>query len=154
MSSRNPFVFSLQQNFAPQLVAGKLLYDKNPEGIIERLTPLFFIGIGQSELITGPYQILGNIVFDPFQNPVAMARMKETDMAHGVWNELRVSCPYYVKFKSLVPIEQGFTWDNKFCKKYGLQTSGWENLVHVSMTIDQIDDLADKLRKLNTPVPS
>ncbi|MEA1909608.1 MAG: hypothetical protein U9M89_01075 [Patescibacteria group bacterium] len=149
MSSRKPFVFSLTQNFAPQLAAGKLLYDKKPIGLVDRLTPIFFIGTGRLKWITGPYELLSEIKYEPIEDIKNMSRMDEVDSAYGVWNEIRIGCPYFVEFRPLYPINKGFVWNDKFCRKYGFKKSAFSNLVTVSMTLGKIDKLADELKRIN-----
>ena len=149
-NSRKPFVFVLKQNFSPQLAARRLVYAKNPEGLAVRLKPIFFIGIGGSRLITGPYKLIGGVKYCPDSAPINMARMTEADPVYGIWKELRISCPYQVRFRPLVPVEYGILWDDKFCKEFGLQIDNWRSLIKVSLTEDQITILAERLTQLNS----
>ena len=147
--SRRPFVFSLWQNFSPQLAAGQLVYKQEPKDLTERLCPVFFIGIGKSMLITGPYELTGKVFYNPVAEPQNAARMDEVDPVYGVWKEIRLTCPYRVPFKPLVSIKYGAKWDAKFCQKFGLEENAWESLIQVSLSSDQIEELAKKLTEMN-----
>ena len=148
--SRCPFVFVLQQNFDSQLAAGRLVYAKNPEGLADRLKPIFFIGIGRAYLITGPYKLTGKVEYCPNEKPPVASRMTEVNPVYGLWQELKVSCPYQVTFKPLVPIEYGIRWNEKVCPIFGLNMNDWEHLIQVSLTNEQINKLAEELTKLNS----
>jgi hypothetical protein len=151
LPSRKPFVFSLNQNFGPQLAAGKLFYQKRPDGIVERLSPIFFIGIGRKMLITGPYELLSDILYTPIidADMPSIARLAETNLEYGIWQELRVTCPYHINFQPLVPIEQGIIWNEPFCKEFGLEIGSWRNLINVSLGLDQIETLIEELTRIN-----
>lgn len=149
MPQRKPFVFSLQQNFLVQLASGQLFYRKRPDDLINRLSPIFFIGIGGSQLITGPYELIGDIVDASVDDGKDMARMLEEDYAYGLWQELRVDCPYSVPFRPLVNIKTGIIWDKKFCQKFDILYDYWRKLIEASMEIDKINLLAEELKKIN-----
>lgn len=146
---RRPFVFVLKQNFAAQLAAGRLVYPDDPVDLTVRLKPIFFIGIGRSRLITGPYQLVGSVEYCPDGTSVSMTRMKEADPVYGIWQELTVSCPYQIRFCPLVPIKYGITWDAKFCAEFSVNLDDWKSLIQVSLTEHQINNLAGQLTKLN-----
>ncbi|MBU1092487.1 hypothetical protein KJ836_02370 [Patescibacteria group bacterium] len=149
MPSRRPFIFSLFQNFGPQLASGKLFYVKKPDGIVEQLTPIFFIGIGQKRLITGPYELTSDIIEASVVDMKQMSRMKETNLEYGIYQELRITCAFHVTFRPLVEIEKGVLWDEKFCRKFGLDFKSWRNLIKVSLNLDQIDQLVAELKEIN-----
>lgn len=153
--SRKPIVFSLLQNFNPQFLAGQMAYEISPDGIIERLSPIFFIGIGISKIITGPYELIDQeIIYDPIKPPI-MTRINEpgandgSSYVYGIWEKLRVSCPYLVTFRNIIPIKKGLVWEY-FCNRYGVQNEMWSTLIKVGLDEDQIKDLADYLTKINT----
>lgn len=152
LPSRNSLVFSLKQNFGPQLANGRLYYVESPNGIVERLTPIFFIGIGQSKLITGPYELTSDIMRVPAMDTKNMTRLNETNIEYGIWQEMRVACQFYVSFRPLVEIEKGIIWNEQFCEEYGLDIKSWGNLAQVSLTEAQINKLAEELTKINTPI--
>ena len=149
MPSRRPFVFSLFQNFGPQLAAGKLFYRVRPEDLIVRLPPIFFIGIGRKMLITGPYELTSGIIEVPVVDMKQMSRMKEANLEYGIYQELRITCAFHVNFRPLVEIVKGIIWDKEFCREYGLDINSWRNLVQVSLTQSQIDSLAKELIRIN-----
>lgn len=152
---RRPFVFSLLQNFSPQFLAKQMAYEISPDGIIERLSPIFFIGIGIIKIITGPYELIDQeIIYDSIKPPI-MTRINEpgandgSSYVYGIWEKLRVSCPYLVTFRSMIPIKKGLVWEY-FCNKYGVQNEMRSTLVKVELDEDQIKDLANYLTKINT----
>ena len=150
-SKRRAFVFSLHQNFGPQLAAGQLVYQKEPTDLIERLTPVFFIGIGRLRLITGPYELTTDkVIYNPAAKPQSVARMDETDPVYGVWQEIKLACPYHVSFKPLVPIKYGVKWDAKFCKEFDLSLDAWRTLIQVELSPQRINALVKELTEMNT----
>lgn len=148
---RRPFVFSLQQNFSPQLAAGQLVYKIDPVDLIDRLTPIFFIGIGRRKLITGPYELTTNkVAYNPIEKPQNVARMNATDPVFGVWEEIKSVCPYHVSFRPLVPIKYGVPWDATLCEALAVDMDVWRGLIQVELSEHLINKLAEKLTKLNT----
>ncbi|MFH0912336.1 MAG: hypothetical protein V1807_01620 [Patescibacteria group bacterium] len=152
--SRRAFVFSLYQNFDPQLVAGQLVYETEPTDLPERLRPVFFIGRGQykghARLITGPYELTSDkIIYNPTTQPQVATRMGEIDPVHGVWQELSMHCPYRVFFRPLVPIKYGAVWNSKFCQELHVDFEAWDKLINVVLDEEQIQALADYLTEIN-----
>ena len=130
--------------------AGQLAYRKEPADLTVRLRPIFFIGIGRIRLITGPYELTSEVIYNSSAKPQSGARMAETDPAYWVWEEIKLDCPYHISFKPLIPITVGVRWNTEFCKEFGLQEDVWRNLIQVELSEKQINKLAKELNKLNT----
>lgn len=144
---RKPFVFSLYENYATQLHYELLAYNTKIDTL--RLKPIFFIGIGKSRLVTGPFQITGEPT-TTLSGPKRIGRLEEINVEFGIYRLNIYQMPWVVPFKAIGPsTDTSLKWDY-IAKKLGINPQRFKNLISVNFLADQIDWLNDKLLEINT----
>jgi len=143
---REPFVFVLKQNYGPQIQSGLLGY-RAPINTA-RLNPKFFIGIGQLEIVVGPFETTGELTTGIFQFP-QVGRLEEINPDYGIYKLTMQYMPWTIPFKKLAPTKMGLKWDY-VAKVLDINPKKWKCLITVSLNPAQITELDRLLREANS----
>ncbi|MFH1749807.1 MAG: hypothetical protein ABH837_02875 [bacterium] len=118
--------------------------------VAERLKPIFFIGEGGSRVIFGPYTVIGKPYYDETYIG-GISRLEEVNPEFGIWKIKRIICPNRIRFNPNpidLKITKGLSWI-AICKMLCIDPKGWRNLIAVTLSIEQVNDLANKLIEIN-----
>ena len=147
--SREPFVFSLQENWVIQWHNRLLMYGEKTTP--ERLMPVFFIGISRQRIVVGPFKVTGNMFYD--ETPMGISRLNEVDPSFGIFQAVKVTCPWRIPFDAdgwdMNKTVMGLKWDY-IVKEFKVNHDIWRNLIRLRMPIEKIESLASILRGLNS----
>ncbi|MFH1445245.1 MAG: hypothetical protein ABIF08_02060 [Nanoarchaeota archaeon] len=101
-------------------------------------------------LVVGPFKVTGNQFYD--STPLGASRMEEVNPEHGVFKEVKISCPWRIPFDAdgfdMSEKVVGLKWDF-MSKEFGINPDIWRNLINCCMPVDDIEALANRLREIN-----